>query len=140
MLIPIKKKYQKESVKIAFDIYYILRERLLTKDKFDRDKEHFFCALLSRSNRIQFIDEVAIGCLHSVTITPREVFRMAIHKGCSSIIIAHSHPSGNLKPSLADKVMTRELTKAGEIIGIKVLDSLIITEKSYYSFAGNGDI
>lgn len=131
MLIPIKKKHKNDQVLRAIDVYFVLREILLAKHKFDRQKEHFWTILLSRNNQISFVDEVSIGNLHSTIVSPREVFRFAILKGADTIIIAHNHPSGNLKPSEPDKKILKELSSAGEIIGIKVLDALIITEKNY---------
>ena len=119
---------------IALDVYNVLSDVLLSKHLYDRQKEHFWTVLLSSSNNITFIDEVSVGNLNSTLATPREIFRWAITKGASKIIVVHNHPSGSLIPSQADSKLVTELSKAGEIIGIEVLDALIITEKSYYSF------
>jgi DNA repair protein RadC len=133
MLIPIQKKHAKEKMLRALDVFGVLRDILLSKHQFDRQKEHFWVVLLSRNCMITYIDEVSIGNLHSTIVSPREVFRFAILKGCDSVIICHNHPSGNLEPSEADKRITRELTAAGKILGIQIIDSLIITEKNYNS-------
>ena len=137
MLIKVKKKYRKEPIHMALDIYFVLRDILLSKHLFDREKEHFWTVILSRSNQIKFIDEVSIGILSQTIVAPREVFRFAILKGAEAVIIAHNHPSGNLKPSKEDIKVMKSLSSAGDIIGIKVLDALIITEKSYFSFHGS---
>ncbi len=140
MLIPIKQKYKKNKIIRAIDVYFVLREILLAKEKFDQDKETFWVVLLSTNNKIKYVDEVSVGNLHSTIVSVREVFRNAIHKGAFSIVIAHNHPSGNLEPSEADRKVVRELTEAGEILGIKVMDALIITSKSYYSFYGSSEL
>lgn len=136
MLIPIKKKHREDPIHRAMDVYFVLREHLLSKHEFERQKEHFWTVILARNNRITFIDEVSIGNLHYTVASPREVFRFAILKGAYAIIIAHNHPSGNLTPSKDDREVMTQLSKAGEIIGIKVLDALIISERNYYSFHG----
>ena len=136
MLIQVKKKYREEPIQRAMDIYFVLRDILLKKHKFDKEKEHFWVVILASNNRIKFIDEVSIGNLNQTIIKSREVFRFAILKGAASIIIAHNHPSGNLTPSEQDRKVMKSLSKAGEILGIKVLDSLIISERNYYSFLG----
>ena len=135
MLIRIKKKQKAEAIYYALDIYIILRDILLSKHIFDREKEHFWVIILSRNNQIRYIDVVSIGNLYHTIVSPREVFRFAILKGANSIIIAHNHPSGNLNPSISDINIVKELTEAGKIIGIEIIDSLIISDKSYYSFS-----
>ena len=135
MLIRIKKKQKAEAIHYALDIYTIIRDILLSKHIFDREKEHFWVIILSRNNQIRYIDEVSIGNLYHTIVSPREVFRFAILKGANSIIIAHNHPSGNLNPSISDINIVKELTEAGKIIGIEIIDSLIISDKSYYSFS-----
>lgn len=135
MLIRINKKQKEEPINYAIDIYLILRNRLLSKHIFEREKEHFWVIILSRNNQLKYIDEVSIGNLYHTIVSAREVFRFAILKGANSIIIAHNHPSGNLTPSVSDMNVIKELTEAGKIIGIEIIDSLIISEKSYYSFS-----
>ena len=68
----------------------------------------------------------------------RLVLKKALETGAVSIILAHNHPSGTLKPSQADKDITSKLKAAAAALDIKVLDHLIITEKSYFSFADEG--
>ena len=137
MLIPIKKKLRRETIEMALDVFVILRDTLLSLHKFDQEKEHFYAILLSRANKVMFIDEVAIGSSSAIIVTPKQVFRFAILKNAESIIIAHNHPSGNLQPSKEDKATTARLVEAGKIIGIPVLDSIIITPRNYLSFRGN---
>jgi DNA repair protein RadC len=140
MLIKIKSKHRQESVTMALNMYIVLREILLAKNQFDRQKEHFWSVLLSTNKKIQYVDEVSIGSLNQTIANPREVFRLAIHKGADCLVIAHNHPSGNLKPSDADRKLVKKLSDAGKIIGIEVIDAFIITEKCYHSFLGSGDL
>ena len=119
-------------------MYELLKAVLYRKHRFDYEKEHFYVIIVSRNNRAKFIDEISIGNLNSTIVSPREVFRFAILKGAEAIIVAHNHPSGNLTPSDHDKTVTTTLIKAGEVLGIKVMDSLIITKTGYFSFLEKG--
>ncbi len=103
MLIPVNKKRREEPIQRALDIYFILREILYSKHKFDQEKEHFYSIILSSNKRIKCIDEVSIGSSRSTIVHRREVFRFAILKGAQAIIVAHNHPSGSLVPSEEDK-------------------------------------
>ena len=64
--------------------------------------------------------------------------KQALELGAVGLILTHNHPSGTLKPSAADKQITQKLKRSAEVLDIKVLDHLIITQKEYYSFADNG--
>jgi len=138
MLIRLKKEFVANKITTANDIYNVLSSILYFKHRFDQDKEHFYVIIISRANEIKFIDEVSIGTLHSTLVSPREVFRFAILKGASAIIVAHNHPSGNLQPSNEDLKVISKLKKAGEILEIKVLDSIIFSRQGFFSFAQQG--
>ena len=138
MLIRLKKEFVANKITTANDIYNVLSSILYFKHRFDQDKEHFYVILISRANIIKFIDEVSIGTLHSTLVSPREVFRFAILKGASAIIVAHNHPSGNLQPSKEDLKTISKLVNAGEILEIKVLDSIIFSRQGFLSFAEQG--
>ena len=104
-------------------------EELLNKyfSLFRDEKERLICILLDTKNKIIGIDLVSIGTLNSSLVHPRELFRKAILAGANSIIIAHNHPSNSLDPSSADIDVAKRLEKCGNILGIQLLDSLIIT-------------
>ena len=89
-------------------------------------KEHFRTLNLDTKNQIISIEEISIGNLNSSIVHPREVFNMAIKKSANSIILVHNHPSGDPTPSKEDIDVTYRLISAGDIIGIKVLDHIII--------------
>ena len=93
---------------------------------FKDEKERLISILLDTKNRIIGIDLVSVGTLNSSLVHPREVFRKAIAAGSNAIIIAHNHPSNNTDPSPADIAIAKRLEKCGDILDIKLLDSLII--------------
>lgn len=111
----------------------ILRNILKTEDAIDRKKEHFWTIGLSANNTVEYVDLVTLGTMDFGITHPRETYRLAVMKGVSRIITAHNHPSGTLTPSLKDLQVVKTLIKAGEIIGIKMLDHLIITETGFTS-------
>lgn len=96
-------------------------------------KEFFKVLLLNTKNEIIMIDEVSIGNLNSAIVHPREVFKNAIKKSASTIILIHNHPSGNPQPSREDIELTDRLVEAGKILGIEVLDHIIIGDGVFSS-------
>ncbi len=97
--------------------------------------EEFWIVYLNNSNKVIQTKQLSKGGITGTLVDVRLAFKNALHLGAVAIILAHNHPSGMLKPSEADKMLTRKLAAAGESLDIKVLDHLIITEKSYFSFA-----
>jgi len=96
-------------------------------------KEYFKVLLLNTKNEIIMIENISIGSLNSSVVHPREVFCTAIKKSACSMIAVHNHPSGNPMPSQTDIDITKRLVEAGELLGIKVLDHLIIGDGIYVS-------
>ena len=105
----------------------IFRSILGSENKIDQGKEHFWTIGLNQRNGIKYIELVSLGTLNASLVHPREVFRMAIFEGIGALIIVHNHPSGDSDPSEDDLTIIKRLQKAGEIVGIKILDSVIIT-------------
>lgn len=97
--------------------------------------ESFHVLLLNTANQITRDVVVSEGSLNSVTIHAREVFRLAIVENAAAVILVHNHPSGNTTPSLQDIAITEQLSEAGRVIGIKILDHVIIGGDRYTSFA-----
>ena len=128
-----------EKIKIlnSDDIYGIMQKVLLREQKIDQNREHFWVIGLENNNRILFIELVSLGTVNQALVKPMEVFSLALQKRAVKIIICHNHPSGELKPSDADKDITDKLIQVGIIVNTPVLDHLIISTKSYLSF---GDI
>ena len=81
---------------------------------------------------------ITLGADNSTVINGREVFRAAIMDNALGVILVHNHPSGTLGASQADEKLTKTMIDAGKLLGIKVLDHIIITAESFYSFKENG--
>ena len=95
--------------------------------------------LLNRASRVLGIAELSTGGTNGCIIDNKVVFQYAIKANASAIILAHNHPSGNLKPSEADLAITKKVMEAGKLFDIKLLDHLILTpEERYYSMADEG--
>ena len=112
----------------------ILQKILKAEGRIDQDKEHFWVVGLNPRNVIKYLELVSLGTLDTNLVHPREVFRLAIVKAVAQIIIAHNHPSGNSQPSPEDVAITKQLVKAGKILGIEVIDHIIIAGKEFASF------
>lgn len=95
------------------------------------DREHFVVCCLDVKLKIIAVNVVSVGSLSLTVVHPREVFKPAILSNACSIILAHNHPSGDPTPSREDITMSQRLREAGEILGIKVLDSLVIGASSF---------
>jgi len=100
--------------------------------------EEFWILYLNNANKIIEKLPISKGGITGTLVDVRVTLRKALELGATSLILAHNHPSGNLNPSEADKQITKKLKIAAESIDIKVLDHLIVTEKSYFSFADEG--
>ena len=96
-------------------------------------KEHFLVLCLDTRNRLIDRKLVSMGSLDTSIVHPREVFKEAISSCAASVIFAHNHPSGDPEPSKEDLELTKRLARAGEILGIDVLDHIIICDKSFVS-------
>ncbi len=101
------------------------------------DREQFMILHLDTRNRVIKDEVVSVGTLNSSLIHPREVFKSAIKESANAVILVHNHPSGDPEPSQEDKKITNTLRKAGELLGINVLDHIIIGNERYYSFIDN---
>lgn len=120
------------------DVFSVMQKILLREQKIDQEKEHFWMIGLAQNNRILYIELVSLGSVKATTVEPMNVFRVAVMKGAVKVLMVHNHPSGELKPSEADKDLTDRLIQVGRILSIKVIDHLIISLKSYLSFSDTG--
>ena len=103
----------------------------LLADIRDKRQEYFVCLTLDGANRLIAKRVVTIGTLTASLVHPREVFADAIADRAASIIVAHNHPSGSLRPSQADIVTTDRLKSAGELLGVPLINHLLITKQSF---------
>jgi DNA repair protein RadC len=124
MLIEIKEKSkQVPDVEAAAEIF---KSILSAESEVDHDKEHFWVIGLNSKNIVLYVELVALGTLNNSLVHPREIYRMAIMKIAAQIIIGHNHPSGCAEASHEDRLITDRLRIAGEILGIKLLDHIVI--------------
>jgi DNA repair protein RadC len=104
----------------------------------DKKQEYFLCISLNGANEVIGNRVVTVGLLNSSPVHPREVFADVILDRAATVILAHNHPSGLLKPSPDDINLTSQMVEAGKILGIPVLDHIIISKKGYFSFKEEG--
>jgi len=97
--------------------------------------EEFWIIYLNNSNKVILKSQLSKGGITGTLVDVRLVLKQALQAGATGLILVHNHPSGTLKPSEADKQLTKKLKTAAESLDIKVLDHLIVTEKAYLSFA-----
>jgi DNA repair protein RadC len=102
------------------------------------DREQFVVACLDAKHAINGVNVVSLGSLTLAIVHPREVFKPAILLNAGALICAHNHPSGDPTPSPEDRVLTKRLREAGELLGISLLDHIILGENRLYSFADQG--
>jgi len=103
-------------------------------------KEYFFVILLNQANQVVGYNKLSEGGISGTVADIRLCFALALKSLACAMILVHNHPSGGLKPSEADKQLTKKFCEAGELLDIKVLDHIILTQASYCSFADDGNI
>lgn len=101
-------------------------------------KEHFLAFCLNARSQLLQVDVVSVGTLSASLVHPREVFAPAVACSAAAVIVAHNHPSGDTTPSPEDRDATRRLVRAGEVLGIPVLDHLVVSDRGFFSFKENG--
>ena len=105
------------------------------KDEFvSLKQEVFYVLLFDKKMNLISKKKMFVGTIDSVNVHPREIFKFAISESASFIVCIHNHPSGDTTPSSFDRDITNILIKTGDIVGIKLLDHLIISGDSYFSF------
>lgn len=129
-----------EKIKIysPADLYPIMQRILLNECETDRNREHFWTVSLDTANRILNIELVSMGTVNQTLVKPMEVLSIPLQKRAVKLILVHNHPSGEVEPSEADKDRTDHLIQACLMMDVPVVDHMIITEQSYYSFKNSG--
>ena len=122
-----------KTVKSSNDAYGLVRRYLS-----GLSHEEFYVILLNRGNKVLSVERISSGGLSGTVADGKIIYRKALLKESSALILAHNHPSGNLKPSQADLNLTKKLKEFGELVGFQVLDHLIISDNGYLSFADEG--
>ncbi|MCH5246698.1 MAG: DNA repair protein RadC [Muribaculaceae bacterium] len=114
-------------------IYDYIRQRLER-----RNHEEFWIVFLDRSNRIKSSEMISVGGVSGTIVDIKIILKKALDKLASSLILVHNHPSGNLKPSVADDSITSKIKEGAEAIDMKVLDHIIVSPLGYYSYNDEG--
>lgn len=96
------------------------------------DREHFWALALNTKNRLLRLFEVSVGSLSASIVHPRELFKDAVRHSAASLVVVHNHPSGDPTPSGADIQLTRRLVKAGDVLGIEVLDHVVVGDPTTF--------
>jgi DNA repair protein RadC len=100
--------------------------------------EEFYVLFLNRANRVIRTERLSIGGVSGTVVDHRIIFRWALEKLASGLVLAHNHPSGQLKPSAADIQLTQRIKEAGALFDIHLLDHIIVGNGNYFSFADEG--
>ncbi len=111
---------------------------LLHGDLADLPHEEFWIVLLKRNNEVIRKEMLSKGGISGTVVDIKIIFKRVLEETASGLILAHNHPSGNLRPSQEDIDLTEKLKEAGKSLDIPVLDHLIISDQSYFSFADKG--
>jgi DNA repair protein RadC len=115
------------------DVYQMMKAEML-----DEKVEHFYILLLNRSNFVIKKQHISSGGTNATVVDPKVIFKYALDAMACSIVLVHNHPSGNLKPSDQDRILTNKLKHVGENLEVQVIDHVIFTDVAYFSFADEG--
>jgi DNA repair protein RadC len=120
-------------IQCSKDIFELMQRQFT-----DLNHEEFWILILSRANNVITQQLISKGGQAGTVADPKMIFKSALENNAASIILAHNHPSGNLKPSQADLNLTKKLKEGASLLDISVLDHVIFSNTSYYSFADEG--
>lgn len=132
------KKTELKQIKSSKDAYEVFK-LLFNADTLEWQEEMVLICL-NRANKVIGYYKVSKGGMAGTVCDPKIIFTTALNCAASSIILAHNHPSGNLNPSPEDKRLTEKIKQSGNLLDITLLDHLIITDETFYSFADEGNL
>lgn len=127
--------HERPIVKSSRDAYQIIAPHIC-----DLNCEEFWIVLLNRANKVIYKQRISSGGTSGTVVDAKIIFKIALEKLASSIILYHNHPSGNLRPSSCDLELTRKIKSGGKMLDISVLDHIIVADSGYYSFADEGTL
>ena len=129
---------QRQKITTSHSAYEVLTQ-LFPADTIDY-RETFIVLYLNKASQVLGYSIISEGGTASVSVDVKLIIQAALLANASAIIIAHNHPSGNLRPSIEDNRLTKRVAEAAKLFDIAVLDHLIVTSESFYSFSDNGNI
>lgn len=103
-------------------------------------QEQFVILCLNRANKVMGFYKVSAGGRTGTVADPRNIFTIALNSLATGLILIHNHPSGNLRPSAADNELTRKIKEGGQLLDITIMDHIILTSDSYYSYMDEGQL
>ncbi|HBV14286.1 RadC family protein [Chryseobacterium carnipullorum] len=124
---------EKPVISNSKDVYFILKNKLS-----DLRTEEFWAMFLNQSNKVIHVSQLTQGGISQSVVDVRVLFKTALDHFSTGIIIAHNHPSGSLKPSKEDMGITQKIKEAGKTLSIQLLDHVIVTHDTYFSFSDEG--
>jgi len=125
--------FEKPTIRTSSDIAIYLQAIIK-----DYSYEVFAVLFLNQANKINHFEIISKGGITGTVADPRVILKRALEEDATSIILCHNHPSGNLRPSKSDELVTKNIKEAAKYIDIKVLDHIIVSEEGYFSFADEG--
>jgi DNA repair protein RadC len=125
--------FEKPAIRSSIDIATYLQAIIK-----DYSYEVFAVLFLNQANKINHFEIISKGGITGTVADPRIILKRALEEDATSIILCHNHPSGNLKPSKSDELITKNIKEAAKYFDIKVLDHIIVSEEGYFSFADEG--
>lgn len=131
----LSKTESREKITSSSDAVSILKPYLAFQEI-----EHFYVIMLNRSNKVISVEHISTGGICGTVVDCRVIWKKAIEAQATGIILSHNHPSGNINPSEQDERLTKSIQASGKLLEIKVLDHVIVTNNSYYSFADEGKL
>ncbi|MGN6291207.1 MAG: JAB domain-containing protein [Chitinophagaceae bacterium] len=108
-------------IQTSSDIFHLLQPTYLRQSKLNRDREHLWLMCLDHSQTVRTLELLGLGTQNNVRIDPMEVYHRALLRRAASIVVAHNHPSGSLKPSRSDITATEKLVDVSHFLNIKLL-------------------
>lgn len=123
----------KSIIRNSSDIAHYLQIQLK-----DKPHEVFAVAFLNRANKINHLEIISEGGITGTVADPRIILKKALEHNAVNMVLCHNHPSGSLKPSRADELLTKKIKEAALLLDITVVDHIIVSEDGYYSFADEG--
>lgn len=127
--------YRKQKINQSSLVYETMRPYLM-----DKTHEEFWILLLNRGNYFLRAIQVSVGGISGTATDIKMIFKLALDHMASSLILVHNHPSGQLIPSLADRLLTEQIKEAGRMLDLPILDHMIFTDDGYYSFLDSGEL